>query len=221
MEREIHPLVKQMIPVVAPLAEAISPWAEIVLHDFANLNRSVVAISGDITNRKIGAPITNLILESLKANKVDNIINYQNELPDGRLLRSSTIFIKDNGKPVGCLCINIDVTVPFSYLNQLTATVSFKEIEDPPQKTEKFPNEIVEMTKEMIETTIREYTKPVAMMLKNDKLQIVKQLDALGLFLVKGAVEEISKTLHVTKYTIYNYLDEIRSDKLFSENEDT
>lgn len=212
MDREIHPLVKQIIPLIAPLAETMGPWAEVVLHDFGDLSSSVVAIAGNITNRKIGAPITNIVLNSLKYDGKNNILNYKTELPDGRILRSSTIFFREDNHPVGCLCINLDITVASSYLSQLNTLVSFKETID----AEQFPNEVVEMTKTMIENVLESYQKPVAMMQKEDKLEIVKQLEAVGLFLVKGAMEEVSNSLHVSKYTIYNYLDEIRSRKLFN-----
>jgi len=42
---------------------------------------------------------------------------------------------------------------------------------------------------------------------------VVKSLDERGIFLIKGAVENVAKFLDVSRYTIYNYLDEIRSQK--------
>jgi predicted transcriptional regulator YheO len=47
-------------------------------------------------------------------------------------------------------------------------------------------------------------------MSKEEKVQICKQLDAQGAFLIKGAIDYVAAILCVSRYTIYNYLDEIR-----------
>jgi len=46
---------------------------------------------------------------------------------------------------------------------------------------------------------------------KAQKLEAVRQMHDGGLFIVKGAVEKAAAALGVTRYTIYNYLDEIRN----------
>ena len=46
---------------------------------------------------------------------------------------------------------------------------------------------------------------------KEDKLVIVRRLDEKGVFLVKGAIDYVANILGVSRYTIYNYLDEVRS----------
>jgi predicted transcriptional regulator YheO len=49
-------------------------------------------------------------------------------------------------------------------------------------------------------------------MSKQEKIQFVELLESHGAFLLKGAVEYVAKSLGVTKYTIYNYLKEVRMD---------
>ena len=45
---------------------------------------------------------------------------------------------------------------------------------------------------------------------KAQKIEAVRQMHDGGLFIVKGAVEKAATALEVTRYTIYNYLEEIR-----------
>ncbi|RBH49962.1 hypothetical protein C3F00_035265, partial [Pseudomonas sp. MWU13-2860] len=47
---------------------------------------------------------------------------------------------------------------------------------------------------------------------KADKKQAVAQMLEQGLFIVKGGVERAAEALGVSRYTVYNYLDEIRGD---------
>lgn len=208
------------MPLVEPLAEALGQNAEVVLHDFRNLEKSVVAIAGNITNRKIGAPATNIVLSAIKSGCKQNLLNYKNILPDGRVLRSSTIMIKENEEPVGCLCINFDLTVMEALQKQIGCLLACADLANSENvKAEQFTNEVIDMTKKLIENTLNQYYKPVSLMTKDDKLAVVKQMEEQGLFLIKGVVDEVAKYLHVTKYTIYNYLDEIRSNKNFSKCE--
>ncbi|MDD2481760.1 MAG: helix-turn-helix domain-containing protein, partial [Lutispora sp.] len=39
-------------------------------------------------------------------------------------------------------------------------------------------------------------------------MNIVETLEDKGVFLIKGAVDYVAKVLCVSRYTIYNYLDE-------------
>ena len=47
-------------------------------------------------------------------------------------------------------------------------------------------------------------------MTKDDKVEIVRTLDQKGAFLIKGAIDYVAKVLCVSRYTVYNYLDEVR-----------
>jgi len=48
---------------------------------------------------------------------------------------------------------------------------------------------------------------------KKAKLEAVRQMQDRGIFIVKGGVEKAAKALGVTRYTIYNYLEEIRQSQ--------
>ena len=75
---------------------------EVLIHDFRNPQHSIMAIeNGHVTGRKIGDPITNLALSVWKKNgyenkKIDRIINYKTKTKDGKMLKSSTVFIRNN-----------------------------------------------------------------------------------------------------------------------------
>ncbi len=51
---------------------------------------------------------------------------------------------------------------------------------------------------------------PVELMKKQHKAAVVRELDEAGYFLIKDAVDFLAAELKVTRYTIYNYLNEIR-----------
>ncbi len=75
---------------------------------------------------------------------------------------------------------------------------------------EEYTNDINEMVGNIIETALGKVNKPIAQMERSEKINFVKELDARGLFLVKGSVEMVAAKLDISKYTLYTYIDEIK-----------
>ena len=123
----------------------------------------------------------------------------------------STIFIRDNdGKIIGSLCINQDLT-DFMVANRLLERlVEFKNEEHEVPK-EMFAQDISEVMESMVGSELALVNKPVAYMQKEDKLALVDDLEHKGIFDVKGSVEYVAECLGVTNFTVYNYLKEIRT----------
>ncbi len=48
-------------------------------------------------------------------------------------------------------------------------------------------------------------------MSKQHKLDAVRQMQERRVFIVKGGIEKAAAALGVTRYTIYNYLEQIRA----------
>ena len=69
------------------------------------------------------------------------------------------------------------------------------------------PKEILE---EAIKKGIKEIAKPLSSMNKDDRIKLIRLLDKRGIFLIKGAIDEVAKELGISHYTIYNYLRESR-----------
>jgi predicted transcriptional regulator YheO len=91
----------------------LGPDYEVVLHDLTLEQPCVVAIAnGQISGRTIGAPLTNVAMQLIKDRvylRENWKINYQGVSANGRILRCSTFFLKDeNERLLGLLCINFD-----------------------------------------------------------------------------------------------------------------
>lgn len=216
-QRALHPNLKAVLQSAEGLSEMLGSRYEVILHDLSHVESSIVAVYGDVTHRRVGGPATNYLLQRLKAygDEAPNSINYRNVLPDGRVLRSSTIFIRDNeGHIIGSLCINQDLTdfIVVSKLTQdLTAFQNPAAEED--HAEEIFAHDIQDVMEDMVKAELDVLHKPVAYMQKEDKLLLVQRMEDKGIFSVKGAVEYVAERLGVTNYTVYNYLKEIRSTK--------
>lgn len=208
----VNPVLERYRALVNMVAETFGSNCEVVLHDFSNMQNSIVEIAnGHVTGRSIGSPLPEHSLKRISEGRVEDVINYTGKSAEGRVLKSSTTFIKDNqGKVVGCFCINFDMTelvVAQKVLNDIM-NVATDTNENAPQKAT-----INDVLTEIVASTIESVGKPVAYLTKEEKVQIVDNLDNQGAFLIKGAIDYVAKVLCVSRYTIYNYLDEIRVEK--------
>ncbi len=188
---------------------------EFILHDVSKPESSVVAVVGNVTNRQIGAPLTNIVIEALQqyGDDAEDILGYSSLSKDGRPLKSSTMFIRNKaGKIVGCLCYNLDLTdihVAEKLLQSLSGIGGPKQSDK--DGGEIFAQDIGEMVEEICRQELDRNCKPVPMMTKSDKLQLVGALDEKGVFSVKNSAEMVAHLLGTSVYTIYNYLKEIRN----------
>ncbi len=184
---------------------------EVVLHDLTlPYDQTIVAIwNGHVTGRKIGDGGTNAGLEILKGSaSPDDQYSYINSTPSGRVLRSSSKYFRDEyGKVNGSLCINFDITDIIRYENTLR---SFTCSDSPSsaKSPELFVGNVDELLEIMMKEAVNATGKTVGNLTKEEKVAIVHNLEDKGFFLIKKAAEKLADFLGLSRYSIYNYLNE-------------
>ena len=211
MQPENLEFLKRMAKAIAAV---LGKRAEIVIHDFSQMETSIVHIEGSVTNREVGAPITDLVFHMLSefGPDVPDKLGYKNTTDDGKILKCSTVFVRDDqGQPEGCLCINFDIT-DFIYLSNAFTEFTFSS-EDKPNGTqaERYTQTFSETMESVIDKAIAACGKVPAMMDKEEKKAVIHKLDQSGLFMIKGSVNYLAKVIGVSRYTVYNYINEVRN----------
>ncbi|PRY65872.1 putative transcriptional regulator YheO [Glaciihabitans tibetensis] len=206
-------LVALFASLVEPIARALPTSTEVVLHDLSLVPNSIVAIYGEVTGRKIGDPPTDVLLQQAMQGFNDYNLNYESTLPSGRRMRSSTMIIRDvAGNPAAALCIHTDISAWLSIQNLVAQMVGGSPAASPApseQRTEVFVKDVDELAAHLIHQAILAVGVPVDEMKKKHKVSVVIELKDRGFFMLRDAIEMISESLKVTKFTIYNYLNEI------------
>lgn len=190
---------------------------EIILHDWSRgYDKSIAAIeNGYITGRKIGDCGSNLGLEIIRGTVDDgDRYNYITQTRDGKTLKSSTMFIKnDEGKVLGALCINTDISDLIVAQKTIDKMVP-QELSTERTTEEFFASDVNDLLSYLINESLKITGKPVNQMLKEDKIVTLDYLDKKGALLISKAGTKICQVLDISKFTLYNYLDEIRGRKL-------
>jgi predicted transcriptional regulator YheO len=196
------------------LAAQFGRDSEIVLHDLSKeYEHTIVAIENNgITGRNVGDGGTNLGLEVLRNPPSDggDLYNYFNRTPGGRVLRSSTLYFRDDkGKVIGSLCINTDIT------NIVAMQNSLRELSMLPQDNghtveEVFAHRVEDLIDYFISRSESMIGKSAAEMTKEDKIEVLRYLDGKGFFLITRSGDEACKFLDISKFTLYKYLGIVR-----------
>jgi predicted transcriptional regulator YheO len=203
-------VVRILKEMAAPLAAALGKDSEVVIHDLSLIPDSIVAVGGELTGRSEGGPVTDLLLEHLKKGRTDDLIRYKARHTDGRVFRSSTVFARDeHGRPFASLCINTDLT-DWEKAVALIASHTATAAGDESPSAETFSTTVGDLSETLIERAIASLHVPVELMQKQHKLAVVRELEDQGIFLIKDSVDTVAAALAVTRFTIYNYLNEIR-----------
>lgn len=199
---------------VPALAAALGPDTELVLHDLRQLPNSVVAVGGSVTGRRDGSPTSDLLLRQLHRGRFEDLIGYATTAVDGRPMRSSSVFLKDeNGVPFGSLCFNVDISQYARVqetMQQMAATVSLVSLVDDDVE-ESFVDNIEQLAEGIVQRAISVTTVPVHLMEKSHRLAVVANLDERGFFALRDSVEFAARALGISRYSIYKYLNEIRA----------
>jgi predicted transcriptional regulator YheO len=190
------------------LCQTFGKNCEIVIHDLESPESSIVAIAnGGLTGRKVGDTLDVLGFQLLKASPASNLLNYKTKTKDGRQLRSSSVFLRDEkGEAFCAMCINIDIS------DCIKGQEWLQEAIGPGSATieEGFEHTVDEVLETMMQDAISSIGKSTSDLTREDKIAIVAHLEARGAFLVRYSVERLAELLEMTKYSIYNYLDEIK-----------
>jgi len=193
------------------LAVQFGPKCEVAVHDLTNdPENTIVAIeNGGVTGRRVGNGASQIVLEALKSDcDVEDQYGYLIRTRDGRLLKSSSIYMRDNkGHPVALLSINFDVTElshSISILEQLVNPGQDKQEDNDVNGVFSNVNDLLD---KLVEESLAYVGKPVALMNKDDKIKAIKYLDSKGAFLIKKSGDKVTKVYDISKYTLYNYLD--------------
>ncbi|MDA0147143.1 helix-turn-helix transcriptional regulator [Vibrio sp. LaRot3] len=202
-------ILNSMRNVVDGIARMYGEYTEVVLHSLdAELPKIIKIANGHVTERDEGAPITNLALMKLKEGK-DVSDSYLTKTNCGKTLHSITTIVRNpKNKPIGLLCINVDMGAPVhSFLRAILPPNGDCCNETPSPET--FARNIDETIESTIDTVKEEVWSNDAISPSKRNREVVTRLHGLGIFKIKDAVLTVANQLGISRDTIYLYLREL------------
>lgn len=196
------------------LAIQFGSSCEIAIHDLKtkDLEKSIVYIeNGHVSNRQTGDGPSGIVLETLQSDpsKIHDKLSYLTKTEDGRILKSSTFYIRDDDGSISYIfSLNYDITAFTAASTAIQSLIATKDnlpdlTGDSPRQITHNVNELLDL---LIEQAVAKVGKPVAMMNKDDKVAVVQYLDHAGAFLITKSGDKVSSYLGISKFTLYSYM---------------
>ena len=189
---------EMLVSTAHGIARQFGKDCEVCIHDLSvkDLEHTIIfIINGHVSGRKIGDGASKVVLETLEAIEKGDIIvdhlGYRTTTQDGRILKSSTVFLKDStGKYRWVLGINYDVT---ALMNVDAALQSITTVESHDSNGDgQIPLNVNDLLDNLI----------------NQKIQAIQFLRDAGAFLITKSGDKVSNFYGISKFTLYSYIDQ-------------
>lgn len=199
---------KQM---AACITEQFGQNCEVVIHELnieEHTSKIAHIVNGHVSHRNQGDGPSAIVLSSLKkdpANLKDKL-NYLSKTHDGRILKSSTLYIRNaKNEVVAIFAVNYDITHMLAFQNDLRSLVEPTQAEEKPPTT--IPTNVNDLLDELVEQSVTLIGKPPVLMSKEEKIRAIQFLNNSGAFLVTKSGDKISNVFGISKYTMYSYIE--------------
>ena len=205
---------EMLVSTAHGIARQFGKDCEVCIHDLSvkDLEHTIIfIINGHVSGRKIGDGASKVVLETLEAIEKGDIIvdhlGYRTTTQDGRILKSSTVFLKDStGKYRWVLGINYDVT---ALMNVDAALQSITTVESRDSNGDgQIPLNVNDLLDNLINQSVKRIGKPPALMTKEEKIQAIQFLRDAGAFLITKSGDKVSNFYGISKFTLYSYIDQ-------------
>ena len=205
--------------IARALSAQFGPNCEVVIHDLTarDPERSIVYIvNGHVTGRRLGDGPSTVVMEQLLHAQEDptDHLGYLTRTPDGKILKSSTVYIRDGrGRVSAILAINYDISSLLMVENAIGSMVHTVEEEARGHEERITVLNVSDLLEDLIEQSVALVGKPVALMNKDDKVRAIQFLSRHGAFLVTKSGDKVAKHFGISKYTLYSYIDLKQEEK--------
>jgi len=209
---------ESLVLIAHGIARHFGSDCEVCIHDLQanDLEHTICyIINGHVSGRKLGDGASKIVLETLEALKkgenVSDHLGYRTHTSDGRILKSSTIFLKDEtGKYRFILGINHDMTDFINAQSALSNIVENIETTDEDIYGQ-IPLSVNDLLDNLIEQSVKLVGKTPALMTKDEKVKAIRFLQNAGAFLITRSGDKISQFFGISKFTLYSYIDQAKA----------
>ena len=198
--------------IAAGIAAQFGDKCEVVIHDVGSGHpeHTIVHIeNGHVSGRKVGDGASQVVLDQFKSQSEHSSpkdhLCYLTRTPDGKILKSSSLYIRNSrGSVTSIFSINYDITNIMMMHQELGEFMVTKDKEQ--SEPEKIIN-VNNVLDELIEQSVQQVGKPVALMNKDDKVRAIRFLNDSGAFLVTKSTDKVANYFGISNYTLYSYID--------------
>ncbi|WP_030669769.1 helix-turn-helix transcriptional regulator [Streptomyces sp. NRRL B-1347] len=204
-------IIAALAPVTDGLVATFGSLCEAVVHDYRRPERSVVAIAGAVTGRSVGGSMSEIGMGMLaRGDEAADELNYLTRTQDGKLVKSSTMLLRDSGGAVfGALCVNLDITAvqqASALIGELAGVAVRPEV-----PTTTFGDDVESVVGSIVDSHQLRQSRPWSELDRDARVALFRGLDEHGVFAVRGSVPQVAARLGISRASAYSYLAKSRA----------
>lgn len=202
---------KQELQNALPVAECFSrllhPFAEVVVHDLEK--DEIEAIYNPFSKREVGDS-SYLDRWDFTVDPSETVIGpYEKVNFDGRRLKCISLVLRDEqGRAVGFVCVNMDISVFEGYQSVIQTFLDNNDGTITEVQSRLFKDDAYEQINGFIQDYCKKACLSLEALKREDKKDLIAALNEAGAFKTKNASAYVSRVLNVSRATVYNYLKE-------------
>ncbi|MFO7850762.1 MAG: PAS domain-containing protein [Spirochaetia bacterium] len=205
---------RRILQSAVTLAEGISrqfgTFCEVLVHSLEDPENSIIAIyNGHVTGREEGGPMTDFALSLLDKRELKEEVfgPYYSSTSEGKRLKSTTTVLKNEfGEVIGFLCINMDISASADeFLREMMPDTGGVQT-----VTEHYPLTAKDLVDNAFKSALDGVHGRTGISSTQKNKIVVEDLYRRGIFHVKNGVDLVADLLGVSRYTIYNYIREVK-----------
>ena len=194
--------------MAAGIAAMFGDSCETVIHEMEGERIKNVAIfNGHVSGRTVGSTLSiygrDTMDDDPNGTSLDqDFLNQMVVMSDGKIIKSTTFHVRGDGYHYA-LGINYDMSLMDKMRHMLvnfTQSAGSLEASISEDRTD---------LEAVFNACLNHLNKPPAQMRKSERMTLVAMLREKGMFHMQRSVPYVAERLGVTKYTIYNYLNEL------------
>jgi predicted transcriptional regulator YheO len=112
---------------------------------------------------------------------------------------------------IASLCLNRDISslrLMKEWLDRTLDLTSPEATTSKPVVEEHFERSVEEVLNRLVDEAVLLTGKPIDRLQRDDKIEIIRHLESKGAFLVRYSMDMVAELLDMSKFTIYNYLQD-------------
>ncbi|NLW41989.1 MAG: hypothetical protein GXY89_02505 [Tissierellia bacterium] len=229
----MNTILENYVSLLDFISLSIGPDYELSLIDTSNAKNKIIAMRcGNISGKHVGEKMLPILEEAISNREYetsDYIVNRAAFGTNGKALRTSMFFIKDESKQLlGIMSINFDdsryedlgkrilqLCHPDGFeedvLQVATARKEGKGSGDYHGAQEE-KRTLEQTIEDIVDGEFRNIMIPLERLTQEEKIGIVRNLDNKGVFMIKGAVGILAKRLDVSQASLYRYITIAREE---------
>lgn len=214
LKAEDRKILQSYMAIVEAITAFFGKQCETVLYSLENPEKAILSITnGFHTGRKQGDPLSDhslqAVLDFKKTGKQD-FSAYTTSTLAGEPMRTVQVIILNEEKPIGILGFSFNMNIPLAEFISTFSLFTQPSLKPGEPKEALTADSVEELIHNAVSEMVTSISSNITIPNHEKNKHIVYGLYDQGIFEIKGAVVLVAKELHLSKYTIYSYIRELK-----------